>query len=620
MRIKTGLACLASVASAAGVFALVPSAAQAHPCAVNWSLTTSSFLSANDSGTGWAGSLPTPSLNDSDCAVVETTLPSGEAQTDLALDDPVEATKTYTKSANMTPIGYSARIPPAGTGNSLADINSDIAFKGNYAFQGHWSGFRVIDISDPANPTQVYNTEACRHTSGQGDVVVHGNILIRTWDSASNMPPNENPTCMGHATGLGFEGIHIWDISNPAAPVYKKQVRMSATGNDAGAPAVGCGAHTATGVPDDARGFLYLYVGGSSGTCNGIDIVRISLTDLTDAKYLSRATHGRSASCHDNNVLMNVGGTKVGYAMCAGGNGLAMYKFDLAKAATEAGTPQSPGGVENPTLIWSKDIGATTGHSGSFTYDGKLLVFGHEPGGGTQASCEASDDMKWRSMFFVDSATGDEVGRFVQPRPQSATENCTWHNFNVVPTYKGYYGVSGNYEMGISVFDFSNPQAVQQIAYADPAEYTPGATNTQPTAGNWSTHFYNGRIYESDIRRGVIIWNLDHDSMRRVRQVDLSNPQTQTASFAQDLEGAAITITAPTEGAAVQEGGRTDGQLLVRGLGLRRRVLRRPGGQRRPARHERDRRARVQGHGGRQGRQRHDQVGDLHGQQCRLPG
>ena len=194
----------------------------------------------------------------------------------------------------MTPIGYSARIPPPGTGNSLADINSDIAFKGNLAFQGHWSGFRVIDISNPTNPTQVYNTEACRHTSGQGDVVVHGNILIRTWDSASNAPPNENPTCMGQSTGLGFEGIHIWDISNPAAPVYVSQLRMAATGNDAGAPAVGCGAHTATGVPDDARGYLYLYVGGSSGTCNGIDIVRIKLSDPTDAKYLSRASHGRA--------------------------------------------------------------------------------------------------------------------------------------------------------------------------------------------------------------------------------------------------------------------------------------------------------------------------------------
>ena len=38
---------------------------------------------------------------------------------------------------------------------------------------------------------------------------------------------------------------------------------------------------------------------------------------------------------------MNVGGTKVGYAMCAGGNGLAMYKFDMAKPATEAGTPRA---------------------------------------------------------------------------------------------------------------------------------------------------------------------------------------------------------------------------------------------------------------------------------------
>ena len=85
----------------------------------------------------------------------------------------------------MTPLGYSQRVPPLGTGTSLADINSDIAFKGNLAFQGHWSGFRVLDISDPTNPIQLYNTEACRHTSGQGDVVVHGNILVRTWDSST---------------------------------------------------------------------------------------------------------------------------------------------------------------------------------------------------------------------------------------------------------------------------------------------------------------------------------------------------------------------------------------------------------------------------------------------------
>ena len=77
--------------------------------------------------------------------------------------------------------------------------------------------------------------------------------------------------------------------------------------------------------------------------------------------------------------------------MCAGGNGLATYKFDMAKPATAAGTAASPGGVENPTLMWAKSMGVTTGHSGSFTYDGKLLVYGHEPGGGTQASCETVD-------------------------------------------------------------------------------------------------------------------------------------------------------------------------------------------------------------------------------------
>ena len=48
--------------------------------------------------------------------------------------------------------------------------------------------------------------------------------------------PRTATTCMGQATGTGFEGIHIWDISDPANPVYKKQLRMASTGNDVGAP------------------------------------------------------------------------------------------------------------------------------------------------------------------------------------------------------------------------------------------------------------------------------------------------------------------------------------------------------------------------------------------------
>jgi hypothetical protein len=544
-----GFAALASVAGVTALFALAPSAAQAHPCTKAWSLSATTFLSANNAATAWAGSIPP--LEGENCIPVKDAGAGATTQTAIsAIDGPgLPPGMDVAYTPNMTPLGHTLRIPP--NPNSTADINSDMAFKGKYMFQGHWSGFRVIDISDPTNPVQVYNTEACRHTAGQGDVVVHGNILVRTWDSPAT-GSQANATCFGQPVGSGFEGIHIFDISDPTNPVFKKQVRMASSGNEPGAPS-GCGAHTATAVPDDARGYLYLYVGGSSSSCAGMDIVRIKLDDPTDAVFLRRAAHGRgNNACHDNNVLMNVRGTSIGYAMCAGGNGLAMYKFDMSKPADEAGTPESPGGVANPTLVWTRSqSGVSIGHSGSFTYDGRVLIYGHEPGGGSQAQCQASSSITNRSLFFIDSETGAQLGTLVHPRPQTAQENCTWHNFNVVPTYKGYYAVSGSYQSGISVIDFTNPAAPQEIAYADPA---PLSTSGIILGGDWSSHFYNGLIYQSDIRRGVIIWELDHPSMRLTREVDLSNPQTQTASFEQDLDGPAITIASPIDGGTFVQG------------------------------------------------------------------
>ena len=228
----------AGVVGALAVAALLPSAAQAHPCAMNWSLSTATFLSANNSAAAWAGSLPTMN-NDSDCAPVEDayTGPASVATTgaDAAADPVGPAVESFEYTPNMTPLGYSQRTPPLGTGTSLADINSDIAFKGNLAFQGHWSGFRVLDITDATNPVQLYNTEACRHTSGQGDVVVHGNILVRTWDSSNSTGANANATCMGDPVGNGFEGIHIWNIADPAQPGLRPQ---AADGRDRQRP--GC--------------------------------------------------------------------------------------------------------------------------------------------------------------------------------------------------------------------------------------------------------------------------------------------------------------------------------------------------------------------------------------------
>ena len=72
-------------------------------------------------------------------------------------------------------------------------------------------------------------------------------------------------------------------------------------------------------------------------------------------------------------------------------------------------------------------------------------------------------------------------------------ENCTTHNYNVVPTNKGYVMVSGNYQSGISVIDFTDPANAKEIAYADPAPLIdPNPPVGLELGGDWSTYWYNG--------------------------------------------------------------------------------------------------------------------------------
>ena len=138
------------------------------------------------------------------------------------------------------------------------------------------------------------------------------------------------------------------------------------------------------------------------------------------------------------------------------------------------------------------------------------------------------------TLFFFDS-DGNQVGSILHPRPQGPTENCTWHNLNVVPTDKGYVLVSGNYQSGISVVDFSDPANAHEIAFADPA---PLVNPDNPAAielgGDWSTYWYNGRIYESDITRGLIIWKLSDPAVAGAEKLPHLNPQTQ--EFTIDLK------------------------------------------------------------------------------------
>ena len=556
--------------------------------------------------------------------------------------DVADAVSTFTYTKNMHPQGYSPRVVPT-TGPTSSIFNSDLAFWGKMAVQGTYEGFRLIDVSDPENPSELVNFTGCvggTTTGNQGDVIVWDNILVRSWN---NPAPTGGAFCGGVFTPATQEGVHVFDISNPASPVALAFV------------ATPCGSHTATGVPDLANGRLLVYNSSSSGSpgCRGIDILQVPLAAPATASYLRFEASGEPSptvtvnppspaagtyaaagadfgpappvagisgpfalvndgagvsptdgcepfsipagsiaiidrgtctfvvkvknaqdsgatavvvvnnqpgpaaqmggadptitipavqvsqadgatikaglpatgsvqssavpdrACHDTGVILG----DVMLAGCAGGNGVSTWTLD----------PAEGGSLVDPKLLYSRSIaGVTIGHTAAFTWDGEVLIFGHEPGGGGQPRCQATSAEVDRTLFFLDADTGATVGTFIHPRPQTATENCTWHNLNVVPTDKRYVFVSGNYQSGISVVDFTNPASAKEIAFADPA---PLSTTTLIGGGDWSSYWYDGRIYESDMRRGLIIWNLSDNAVAGAKKLGHLNPQTQETSF-----------------------------------------------------------------------------------------
>src|SRR5918996_2453222 len=414
-----------------------------------------------------------------------------------AAGDPNPPVSTFTYTPNMEPLGWEPRPNPTGS-----IINSDLAFWGNRAYQGTYDGFQIIDITNPEDPQQVLDYNQCApNTSGsnQGDVVVWNNILVRSWNS----PTTGALTCDGDNVVVGFEGLHVFDISNELNPDLVAQVLLP------------CGSHTQTGVPDLANNRLLIYNSGSSSTCSSIEIVEIPLGNPAGAAFLRTEPNGRTGSCHDTSVILG----DVLRAACAGGSGFSVWSMD----------PADGGSLTDPMLMYTKTVaGVSIGHSHTFSWDGSVLVFGHEPGGGSQARCESSDAQVDKTLFFYDSETGNQIGTWVLPRPQTSTENCTIHNFNVIPSSKYRILVSGNYQSGIAVVDFSDPTSPVEIAYADPAPLSP---TTLQLGGDWSSYWYDGTIYESDITRGMLTWRLNDPVTSGAQTLGHSNPQTQEFSI-----------------------------------------------------------------------------------------
>jgi hypothetical protein len=503
-----------------------------------------------------------------------------------------QATATFDFTDNLRPVGFSSRMVPLDNFRPRSGvINSDLAFWGDTAVQGTYAGFRLVDVDDPDDPREIIDWEDCAsptNTVGnQGDVIVWGDpqskrqqsLVIRSWNSPTPAP-RENfnnpaspeipagdprrltqpaafcgdwpmfrvagtethpvppaPPGQPQPTDRGQEGVHVIDVSDPEEPKVVAFVDLP------------CGSHTETLVPDLENNRLLVYSNPSSGTifgspqpgsepvhCNGFDIVEVPLDKPEDSRYLRfepAVEEGMPAEeahpCHDTGVILG----DVMKASCAGGSGPTVWTLD----------PDEGGSLEDPKFLFHRDLGTQIGHSASWSWDGEVLIFGHEPGGGVQARCQETgaplptdppsvqtDQMK--TLWFLDGETGETLSEFIHPRPQTALENCTWHNYNVVPTRRGYVLVSGNYQSGISVVDFSDTANPEEIAYADPAPLVdPNPPVGIETGGDWSSYWYDGYIYESDITRGLILWKLRDRAVAGARRLGHLNPQTQEFSF-----------------------------------------------------------------------------------------
>lgn len=440
---------------------------------------------------------------------------------------------------------------------STACNNSDLAFwkaggvKGGFTdilAQGNYEGFRLVDVSKPEAPTNISVVE-CR--TNQGDVSFYQArnrlLLIQSIEEPVSTP--ECATALEHPivpgtnplTGLpgtfrlkGHEGLRIFDVTNPAAPRLVTMVRTR------------CGSHTHTTIRDDRNQRAIVYV---SSYPNGNRVTRredlavlpeqpnclpdhnrISIVEIPDrapeaanvlkeqpldadtAVWTATGSGGSPVrGCHDITVYEFSGSKKVAGGACLSEGQL----WDVSDPANP--TTVVPGRhthIRNPFIDGPAPPQRGLFHTASFTWDGEIVAFTDEWGGGGRHGCDGPQDTRGNVWFYKNVPPGVDAplyGRFITPRPQPAHEGCTMHNGNVIPTNEAYIGVSSAYQAGTSVFDFSGVQDMPEIflPFVDPATLTPPPYVGREVAfydakadgkgidDTWSSYWHNDYVYAS---------------------------------------------------------------------------------------------------------------------------
>jgi hypothetical protein len=148
--------------------------------------------------------------------------------------------------------------------------------------------------------------------------------------------------------------------------------------------------------------------------------------------------------------------------------------------------------------------------------------------------CRATDKPTWGAdaIFYRSGNTMTTAGYYKLPVAQTDQENCVAHNGSLIPVPGRDIMAQAWYQGGVSVFDFTDPAHPREIAFFDRG---PMDSTKLLLGGDWSTYWYNGHIYASEIDRGLDVLDLkpsdqlsqnEIDAAKLVR-FDVFNPQSQ---------------------------------------------------------------------------------------------
>ena len=397
----------------------------------------------------------------------------------------------------------------------LSFANTDMAFKDNILVAGSYHGFNIYELNDNGIPSLI-SSVVC--PGGQGDVSIVDDLLIMSVEENRSRVDCGLEGVNRDSSSDRFRGIRIFDISDLTKP---KQV---------GAVQTCRGSHTHSVVSSSDKKII-VYNSGTGrvrdneelSECFGwdgggtsyftIDIIEIPIKNPSESKIVKSPAvfmdmetgrvaglwrggdHGDDTQdteptdqCHDITVFPSA---NIAAGACSG-NGIL---FDITD-------PYNP-----KRLDVVSDVGFAYWHSATFNNDGTKVIFTDEWGGGGRARCRAWDPLDWGADAIYDIVDNklEFKSHYKMPAPQLETENCVAHNGSIIPIPDRDIFVQAWYQGGISIIDFTDSSNPIEIAYFDRG---PILKDLLITGGYWSTYFYEGFIYGTEITRGLDVFRL----------------------------------------------------------------------------------------------------------------